>query len=216
MSVVGLLLLLVLGGRLRRRLRLCSAAIVVTIFEKIRVVLEECPTIQNGVLSAAALALLTQRLLHLLLFQFFLQLRLLSLLSPLFPREECLLGNRGQAIGLQRQPLLFNLLLYCLFIHFSISSLLCLPVRFSFLLWDDNITLRKTMTILAFQATIGTHPSPSVRLIFDRVQKKLTSDDRVHRHVISVFARVNVEVNFLLIIFNDFALLAFEALRTLK
>ena len=72
------------------------------------------------------------------------------------------------------------------------------------------------MTILAFQATIGTHPSPSVRLIFDRVQKELTSDDCVHRHVIGIFTRVNVEVNFLLIIFNDFALLAFEALRTLK
>lgn len=90
MSVVSLLLLLVLGerGRLLRRLRLFSAAIVLIIFEKIRVVLEECPTIQNGVLSSAALALLTQRLVDLLLFHFFLQLLLLSLLSPLFPREE--------------------------------------------------------------------------------------------------------------------------------
>jgi len=69
------------------------------------------------------------------------------------------------------------------------------------------------MTILAFKATIGTLPSPSVSLILHAVQEKLASDDRVLGHVFPAFTRVSVEVN-LLGVLDDFAFLALQALRT--
>jgi len=70
------------------------------------------------------------------------------------------------------------------------------------------------MTILAFKATIGTLPSPSVSLILHGVQEKLASDDRVLGHVFRAFTRVSVEVNLLGVFSQRFAFLTLQALRT--